>query len=70
MKTLQFKTSINCAGCVAKVAPHLDKLETVTAWSVNTAVADKILTVETSLSQDAICSLIDDLGFDIKSCNS
>lgn len=70
MKTLQFKTSINCAGCVAKVAPLLDKLEAVAAWSVDTAVADKILTVETSLSQDAICSLIDDLGFDIKSCNS
>lgn len=42
-KTLKFKTTINCAGCVSKVKPVLD--QTVAQWSVDTASAEKVLTV-------------------------
>lgn len=47
MKTLKFKTTIKCGGCIAAVKPHLDALEGVSKWSVDLANPDKILTVET-----------------------
>lgn len=45
MKTLKFKTNINCNGCVAKVTPVLNGLKGVTNWQVDTASSDKTLTV-------------------------
>jgi len=50
MKTLKFKTNINCSGCVAGVTPFLNKIDGI-SWKVDTDHADKILTVE---SRDAI----------------
>jgi copper chaperone CopZ len=64
MQKLSFQTTINCTNCVAKVAPHLDKLSEVKSWSVDTAHSQKILTIETTLSTDKIGATIDALGFE------
>ena len=48
MKTLKFKTNVNCGGCIAKVTPHLNKLKGIDKWSVDTTTPMKVLTVETT----------------------
>lgn len=45
MKSLKFKTTVNCGGCVASVTPFLNKLEEVDEWKVDTENPDKVLTV-------------------------
>ena len=46
MKTLKFKTNINCSNCVATAKPFLDSLPEATTWEVDTANPEKILTVK------------------------
>jgi copper chaperone len=46
MKTLKFKTNINCSACVAKAKPFLDSVENIRSWEVDTANPEKILTVK------------------------
>ncbi|MDR6301752.1 heavy-metal-associated domain-containing protein [Mesonia maritima] len=52
MKTLKFKTNINCGGCVSKVTPFLNKQDGVERWEVDTGNPDKILTVESKGATD------------------
>ena len=52
MKTLKFKTNINCGGCVSKVTPFLNKQDGVERWEVDTDNPDKILTVESNGATD------------------
>ena len=64
MKTYQFKTNINCSGCVAKITPFLDARNEIKSWKVETLNPDKILTVETDdLSENAIESIVKNAGF-------
>jgi len=66
MKKYQFKTNINCSGCVEKVTPFLHGQE-ITGWTVNTADPRKILTVETSLlTEKKIIELVSTAGFKIE----
>jgi copper chaperone len=46
VKTLKFKTNINCSACVAKAKPFLDSVANVSSWEVDTANPEKILTVK------------------------
>ena len=46
MKTLKFKTNINCGGCIANAKPYLDTVPHVESWEVDTQNPDKILTVK------------------------
>lgn len=46
MKTYKFKTNINCGSCIKSVTPHLNELDIVESWQVDTSDPDKILTVE------------------------
>ncbi|MBX3162987.1 MAG: heavy-metal-associated domain-containing protein [Bacteroidetes bacterium] len=63
-KEFQFKTNINCGGCVASVKPHLDKAEGVCEWNVDTTDKDKILTVKTEgISQEQVLDIIRKTGF-------
>lgn len=50
MNQIQFKTNINCGGCIKSVTPFLNALDDLDAWQVDTAVPEKILTVETEIS--------------------
>lgn len=45
METTQFKTTIKCSGCVAKVTPFLDEAVGNNNWEVDYTKPDKVLTV-------------------------
>jgi copper chaperone len=67
METLQFKTNINCGGCIAKVTPFLNQLEDVEDWRVDTNNPDKILTVSgEDITSDLIESTVQKAGFTIE----
>ncbi|WMJ74641.1 hypothetical protein RCC89_15925 [Cytophagaceae bacterium ABcell3] len=63
MKTLKFKTNINCSSCVAKVSPFLNELSGV-EWQVDTTDPDKVLTVKgENISSVEIQEKIKQVGF-------
>ena len=67
MKTLQFKTNINCSGCVARVTPRLNDVKGIHSWKVDTDNPDKVLTVETEdLSNEPIIEAVKKVGFSIQ----
>ena len=64
MKTLQFKTNINCGGCIGSVTPHLNQMQGIKSWKVDTNSPDKILTVETeSVDAPAVIQTLKNAGF-------
>ena len=73
MNTLKFKTNINCGGCINAVTPHLNSLESIKNWQVDTVSPDKILTIETEdkeLVADVITQTVEKAGFKISILNS
>jgi copper chaperone len=67
MKTLKFKTNINCSGCVAKVTPFLDSQEGMEKWTIDTSSPEKMLTVEVyDLSPEQLIEIIKKNGFHIE----
>lgn len=68
MKTKQFKTNINCSGCVAKITPVLNPLVGENQWEVNTNHKDKILTVTLdNLDEKSLVEQVKSAGFKIES---
>lgn len=66
-KQFQFKTNINCSGCVSKVTPFLDKAEGVCHWEVDTTGKDKVLTlVSKGISEAEVMATIEKAGFKIE----
>ena len=64
MKQYQFKTNINCSGCVAKVTPVLNKNPEVKEWNVDTNNPNKILTVQAeNLQEEDVKALVQQAGF-------
>lgn len=69
-KTHQFKTNINCGGCITTVTPFLNGIEGVTQWEVDTTNKDKILTVKTTtISEQQIIEVVQKAGFKIEPLN-
>ncbi|AIZ65449.1 hypothetical protein PK28_17410 (plasmid) [Hymenobacter sp. DG25B] len=67
MKTLQFKTNINCGGCIKAVTPALNQEAGAGNWQVDTANPDKILTVTTDqLTAEQIVAVVENAGFEIQ----
>lgn len=70
MNQIQFKTNINCGSCIKSVTPFLNALEEIDAWQVDTAVAEKILTVDTEQSptemEQKVISAVSSAGFTIQ----
>ena len=67
MEKFQFKTNINCSGCVEKVTPHFANAAGVKHWEVDTNNPSKILTVETDvLSEADIKNIVTRAGFRIE----
>jgi copper chaperone len=64
MKKQEFKTNINCNGCIATVTPYLNKLENV-KWEVDTNNPDKVLTVTGEIGQEQIIMTVQEAGFEI-----
>ena len=48
MKTLRFKTSLKCGGCVNAIKPGLESLIKIEKWSVDLESPDKVLEVESN----------------------
>ena len=66
-KNLQFKTNINCGGCVASVKPHLDNADGICHWEVDTTNKDKVLTVKsTGITEQQVIETIQKVGFKIE----
>ncbi len=71
MKTLKFKTTINCSGCVSKVTPILNNEDTIQKWDVDIYTPEKILTIETNEENpDKVIELVKKAGFKIEPINN
>lgn len=63
-KELQFKTNLNCGGCVSKVKADLDNTTGICEWNVDTENVDKILTVKSKgITEADIITIIQGKGF-------
>jgi copper chaperone CopZ len=70
-QSLQFKTNINCGGCIASVKPHLDNAEGICHWEVDIVNKDKVLTVKSDgITQPEIIDIVKKAGFKIEPINS
>jgi len=64
MKTLKFKSNINCSGCVAAVTPFLNSEKEINSWDVNILDKNKVVTVTTeTLSAETVEQAIKKAGF-------
>ncbi len=64
---LQFKTNINCSGCIAKVTPFLNDAEGIQHWEVDTNNKDKILSVELDgITEAEVMKKVQEAGFKIE----
>jgi copper chaperone len=64
MDTLKFKTNVNCGGCIATITPHLNQVQGIEKWNVDTANPQKILTVESSgILPEAIVKVLEKAGY-------
>lgn len=62
----QFKTNINCGGCVSTVTPFLNDAKGILQWGVNTTNKDKVLTVKSNgITQGEIIAAVQKAGFKI-----
>ncbi|GGX23115.1 heavy-metal-associated domain-containing protein [Aquimarina muelleri] len=67
MKNLKFKTNINCAGCLSKVAPQLNNEKGIEKWDVDLESPEKFLTVKSnSASEEDILNAVKKVGFNIE----
>lgn len=67
METIQFKTNINCGGCIAKVTPKLNEAKGIVTWKVDTGNPDKVLTVETdNFPGESVMEIVKKAGFSIQ----
>ena len=67
MATLRFKTTINCGGCIKAVTPTLNQEVGAGNWQMDTANADKVLTVHTAQAMPAqVMKAVQDAGFEIQ----
>jgi copper chaperone len=69
METLKFKTNIKCGGCIATVTPFLNADENIEKWQVDLENLDRILTVETHQSAEAIAELVKKAGYNAQQIN-
>jgi copper chaperone len=70
MKKFQFKTNINCSGCIAKVKPFMDASREIKQWEVDTGKPEKVLTVETEVLTDKeIENIVKNAGYKAEKIN-
>ena len=70
MRTLKYKTNINCNGCVKSVTPFLNELDEVDKWKVDIDNSDKVLEVVLeSGNSSQIIKAVQKAGFDIEEIN-
>jgi copper chaperone len=63
-KTIRFKTTMKCAGCVVTVTPGLDALKEVESWKADVSGAEKTLSVEAEEAAiPQVMSVLEKAGF-------
>ena len=66
MKTLRFKTNINCNNCIRSVTGFLNDVPNIQEWSVDINNPEKILTVVgEQVAAEAVVEAVEEAGFDI-----
>ncbi|MGB3799859.1 MAG: cation transporter [Lewinella sp.] len=72
MKTMKFKTNINCGSCVRGVTPSLDEHPGIKDWRVDLEHDDRILTVQTEdkLTEAEVAAAVADAGFEAQPVGS
>lgn len=64
MKQMKFTSNIKCAGCIAKITPHLKAEKRIVSWDVDIADPQKTLTVQADhLSAEELQALVAAAGF-------
>lgn len=63
MKTLQFKTNINCTSCIATVSPELSFKDKIKDWSVDVTSPDKTLTITTDYNEIEVKEILEKVGY-------
>jgi copper chaperone len=64
MKSLKFKTNIQCSNCLAKVTPKLNEQSDIESWNVDLQDPERTLTVNTeNLEPEAIKKAVLKAGF-------
>lgn len=56
MKTLRFKSSLKCNGCVNAIKPGMEAIEGIKSWRVFLDVDDKVIEVETDEDEEKIAN--------------
>jgi copper chaperone CopZ len=70
-QNFQFKTNINCGGCIAKVTPFLNDAGGVCHWGVDTTNKDKVLTVTSEgITRQEVITAVENAGFKIEPINA
>ena len=68
MKTIRFKTNINCGSCVEKVTPVLNEDQNIEKWEVDTTNPDKILTIHgEEINEQEIIQKLQNIGYKAES---
>ncbi|MFO8000126.1 MAG: heavy-metal-associated domain-containing protein [Marinilabilia sp.] len=63
MKTLKFKTTVKCNGCIKTVTPYLEKSNNIATWDVDLESPDRTMTVETSGDAEEVKELLKEAGY-------
>jgi copper chaperone len=66
MKRVSYKTNLKCAGCVAKVAPHLNEITGEGNWSVDLAQPVKQVEISADISFEKVKAAFDRAGFKVE----
>ncbi len=62
---LQFKTNINCNGCIRSVTGFINDVPGIQHWEVDIDNPEKILTVQGNVTPEAVVEAVEEAGFDI-----
>jgi copper chaperone len=67
MKSINFKTNINCESCVRSITPFLNEIENINTWEVDTDHHDKLLKVSLNNdNEELVIEAVKKAGFEIQ----
>ena len=68
MKTMKFRTNLQCGSCVRGVTPSLDEHRGIHNWQVDLDSDARILTVQADdvLTEAEVAAAVADAGFEAK----
>jgi copper chaperone len=64
MKTIEYKTSLKCGGCVERITEGMNAVEGIVKWEVDLTKPVKIMKVETLKDNEAeVIGVLGKLGY-------